>query len=336
MNPIKKDLSSVAPMVLVFLGWSAYMAYSRQWDLFLTNWFMSVTMVFGSFVAGSTPQGGGAIAFPAMTLIFDIPPSVARNFSLAIQSFGMTSAAYLIWKTGIAVDKTYVRFASLGGVGGFVLGAYWVDPLVQPAYAKMLFVSFWLSFGCILYYENHVKNRMVFPRLPELNGRDRALLVLAGGLGGILSSILGSGIDILTFSYVTMRYRLSEKVAIPSSVVVMAGNTVVGFLLHRFWIRDFGVSEFNFWLVCIPVVIIGAPFGAYFINQRTRRFVLGFLYFLIVAQFVAAWVVERPTEQLLLFSIGIFLGGLAFFTIFARMVPAGVPAMGGGAGRDVP
>ena len=35
-----------------------------------------------------TSEGGGAVAFPVMTLALEIPPSVARDFSLMIQSCG--------------------------------------------------------------------------------------------------------------------------------------------------------------------------------------------------------------------------------------------------------
>lgn len=35
------------------------MTYADAWYLFQENWFMSVTMAFGSFIAGATSEGGG-------------------------------------------------------------------------------------------------------------------------------------------------------------------------------------------------------------------------------------------------------------------------------------
>ena len=35
-------------------------------------WYMSVTMIFGSMVAGATSEGGASIAFPVMTLAMDV------------------------------------------------------------------------------------------------------------------------------------------------------------------------------------------------------------------------------------------------------------------------
>ena len=45
-------------------------------------------MIFGATIAGMTSEGGGAVAFPVMTLALGIKPSVARDFSLMIQSCG--------------------------------------------------------------------------------------------------------------------------------------------------------------------------------------------------------------------------------------------------------
>ena len=45
-------------------------------------------MIFGSMVAGATSEGGGAVAFPVMTLALKIAPSIARDFSLMTQSCG--------------------------------------------------------------------------------------------------------------------------------------------------------------------------------------------------------------------------------------------------------
>ena len=85
-------------------------------------------MVFGSMVAGATSEGGAAVAFPVMTLVFGIAPPVARDFSFMIQSVGMTCASFTIlfmgkchwclsvssfetWRLSLCV-LAYVLFAS--------------------------------------------------------------------------------------------------------------------------------------------------------------------------------------------------------------------------------
>ena len=45
-----------------------------------------------------TSEGGGAVAFPVMTLALEIPPAVARDFSLMIQSCGESTDLTNIWQ----------------------------------------------------------------------------------------------------------------------------------------------------------------------------------------------------------------------------------------------
>ena len=307
----------LSPLIIVIISWFFYMSIKGFWPLFVDNWFMSLTMVFGSFIAGASSEGGGAVAFPVMTLGFSIEPGIARNFGLAIQSIGMTAASYLIFVRKIKIAHNYLWSVSFGGMIGMILGTVYLVPVIPAPFAKMLFVSLWLSFGLVLYYINEIYKRETNDQLPVFRPSEKVSIVIIGIIGGAISSILGSGIDIFSFSYITMRYHLSEKIATPTSVIVMAINSIVGFIVHYFFIRDFGLAEFNYWLVCIPVVIFGAPLGAYYINTRTRGFISKFLYIVIVAQFIGALFIIKPTGSLLIFTLAIFLFGIFLFFGFA-------------------
>lgn len=326
-----RSKSTLAYTLIVVWGlWSAYMFWADEFHLFIENWFMSATMVVGSFIAGATSEGGGAVAFPVMTLAFDITPACARNFSLAIQSVGMTAAALAIWRCKIPVERNSVIFSTLGGAVGVIAGTFFVVPLFSnPAFTKMFFASFWLSFAAALFLINRDRKRVFYYKIVDFKPlRAGSVLLVAGCLGGIVTSITGSGLDILTFSLLTLRYRVSEKVATPTSVILMAFNSVFGYLTHLFLVStptdgiaylsgDFQMEAFHYWLVCIPVVVVGAPAGARYIRNKSREFVATLLYISIAAQLLGALIILRPQGQLLLFSILIFLAGSGFYIFLA-------------------
>ena len=290
------------------------------WALFRTHGFMTLTMVAGSFVAGVSSEGGGAVAYPVMTLVFEIDPTVARNFSLAIQSVGMTAAALYICARRIPVETTYLWLVAIGSVPGLVGGTYLLAPYVPPAYAKLAFVSFWLSYGLALFVINHVRDESAVERLPALTLGQQAELVGIGVIGGTLSAIFGNGVDICSFAFVTLKYRLSEKVATPTSVTLMAFNAVLGFALHAL-VLDMQMEAYRFWWVSIPVVVFGAPLGAYVVSRVPRLYIAGLLYAVIVVQFgTALWVVQ-PALPLLLFSAGVFAFGVVLFFQLPRWGP---------------
>ena len=104
----------VVTALVVWTAWLAAMTSGDRWHLFAEGWPMSITMAFGSFVAGATSEGGGAVAFPVMTLLLGIDPTTARDFSLMIQTIGMNAAAIAIVSKGIRIERKAVVFGGIG------------------------------------------------------------------------------------------------------------------------------------------------------------------------------------------------------------------------------
>ena len=61
-----------------------------------------------------TSEGGGAVAFPVMTLALSIEPTVARDFSMMIQSVGMSAASFTILFMRIQLEGRAVIFCTIG------------------------------------------------------------------------------------------------------------------------------------------------------------------------------------------------------------------------------
>jgi uncharacterized membrane protein YfcA len=137
-------------------------------------------------------------------------------------------------------------------------------------------------------------------------------------VGGVISSITGSGLDITTFALLVLRLGISEKVATPTSVILMACNAVVGFAWQGLVGGGMAPEAWSYWWVCVPVVVIGAPFGAWFIRDRSRHFVSAILYASILVQFVGALVIVPMTAPLAVFSVTVLSAGVLFFRWMAN------------------
>lgn len=97
----------------------------------------------------------------------------------------------------------------------------------------------------------------------------------------------------------------------------MASNAVVGTLLHFFVLEDMQPEAINFWLVCIPVVMMGAFMGAYLVEKIHRLTIAYLLYAIIVIQFIVALFIIRPSLQLVVVSAVTFLSGIGIFFFLA-------------------
>lgn len=300
--------------IIVWLPWLAGMIAGDRFALFIDNYFMSITMVFGSFIGGATSEGGGAVAFPVMTLVFGIAPSVARDFSLMIQSIGMGAAGVTILWTRVPVIGSCLPWTSLGGVVGVVLGLEFIAPAIPPPFAKMLFTSTWLAFAFALWMINRARERFTRDTVESFGAGGKAALVVVGVIGGCVTAITGSGLDILTFSLLVLVFRVSESVATPTSVILMGANALIGAVYKGTLGDGLAAEAWSYWWVCVPVVVVGGPFGAQFIRTRSRLFIARLLMASIVAQFVAALLIVPQSPLLLGFSALVFLAGLGLFS----------------------
>ncbi|MGD1899106.1 MAG: sulfite exporter TauE/SafE family protein [Phormidesmis sp.] len=304
---------------------------------------MPITMIFGSLIAGATSEGGGAVAFPVMTLILGISPHVARDFSLMIQAVGMLAAAYTIIRLRIKIVPQVIVWGSLGGLIGVCLGISWIGPRLDPAFLKLFFVSLWLSFGAALYWANCVISRPVQDKIGRLNSRKIVLFLTAGILGGCISGMVGSGLDIVIFSILTLSCRIDEKIATPTSVVLMGVNAGFGFLWRllgstQSWLGAVGAialppiaaDTWNYWYVCIAVVVVGAPMGARLITNMRRMSVVYFLLASIAVQFISALFIVPWQALGLGWVIAVsFIGGCFLFGLLSLPSRRSVFSMSG-------
>jgi len=242
----------------------------------------------------------------------------------------------------VAVEWYSLIYVTLGGIAGIIIGLEKVAPQLSPPYSKMYFVVIWSSFAVGLYMLNRNHDRVVYPRIPKweegiiwqapgdlgkyvnINWK-RESLIGFGILGGVFSGMSGSGIDICSFSALTLLFRVSEKVATPTSVVLMAGNTIVGFAYRQFGMGGVEEDAWGFLLVCAPIVVFGAPFGSFLGSHFHRLTLAGIIYFIDAAQLAGALYVVRPWTDhktstplhLSLTSLAMFVGGMVFFRLLA-------------------
>ncbi len=293
------------------------MAAGDRFGLLWSHGFMGLTMTVGSFIAGATSEGGGAVAFPVMTLVFGIAPATARDFSLLIQSVGMSAAALTIVSTRTPIAWRCLIPVSGGGALGMAIGLAWISPRVSPPVVKMLFVSAWMAFGVALLRTHRLRDRPSRQALPVLTPQAVLSLGAVGLLGGVGSALTGSGLDLLTFSVLVLHFRISEHVATPTSVMLMAINAVVGSGV-QIGTGALEPEAWSYWWAAVPVVVVGAPLGAWFIQGRSRLFIVGLLLGSIAAQFIAALVLIPQTAATLGTSCVVFAIGSAGFWRLGR------------------
>ena len=138
--------------------------------------------------------------------------------------------------------------------------------------------------------------------LPIFGVQEKWVLVIVGLIGGAISALVGSGANTIAFMAMVLLFRISEKVATPTTVLLMAMVSLAGFIFHLAVLRDFGPIVTSYWLAAVPVVAIGAPLGALVCSYMPRRAIVILLLLLIALEFLSTLLLVPMTRAILLSS----------------------------------
>ena len=279
----------------------------------LGNWPMAIAMALGSYIAGSTPMGGGTIGFPVLVLVFGESAAIGRDFSFAIQAIGMTSASVYILSRRLPVAWNVVIPAMIGSAIGTPIGVVFLAPQVDDLFVKLLFAVTWAGFGIAQF---RLMRDLLEPEPLDHPhpGFDRFMGLLVGFGGGLfIASITGVGVDMLLFVVLVLLVRVDARCGITSSVILMTFTSIVGLATNAL---AFGIPKevWSNWYAAAPVVAIGAPLGALAASVIPRGITLGIVSILCVVQFVAFCAAERISGRPLaasLIALAMITGGFS-------------------------
>ena len=291
----------------VWLTWLIMIGPIAALTNMIAHWQIAVTMIFGSMVAGGTSMGGGAVAFPVLTKVLEISPHDAKVFSLAIQTIGMGAASITLITMKTKLEWGFIRRASLGGIPGIIMGSVFLAPILPPDGIRISFSMMITSFALILLSLDKTTTRKPNSKIIHWGKRQQNLALWVGFIGGIISGLVGSGMDIFAFSVMVLLFNVCEKVSTATSVVLMAINAAVGFLVHKFLLGDFIEPVSNYWLAAVPVVVAGAPLGAILCNCLNRTTITQILIGLILIDLISSLLFVPLTLPVINIAVVVFI-----------------------------
>lgn len=236
----------------------------------LAHWPIAVAMAAGSYAAGSTPMGGGTVGFPILVLLFDQPAQLGRDFSLAVQSIGMVSASIFILTRRQPLAAAMLHGAMLGVTIGLPLGILLVAPFVSALWIKLVFAIVWGSFGLLhLWRIGEIAGHTGMTDFDERWDR-RVGFTIGLASGASIVAVSGVGVDMVLYTVLVLLCRTDLKIAIPTSVLVMAYASVVG-VVTKALCTGLQAGVYANWLAAAPIVALGAPLGAFVVEKIGRK-----------------------------------------------------------------
>ncbi len=329
-NESTRDLGRAvfAVPVVVSLVAIAYIAGTGQWDRVSSRWASSLTMAFGSFLAGSSPEGGGAVAFPIFTKVLHVEAPVARSFGLMIQAVGMTSASAFILARRRPIDRRSTLLGAAGGTAGLLISYVLLTDADHPfrssvipaEWVKVLFTILLATMSWIMV--SALRQPGGPSTLPMVwNQRTTVGLLIAAVIGGGFSAMTGTGVNVLLFLFVVTLCGTRASVAVPSSILAMTVVSIVGFVMFGLVDGQLSIGFdaagnvasvggqavaaldpdtfdlFALWLAAVPIVVWGAPIGSLVIAHVREERLVAFIAALAAVEVVTTLILVRQIRE---------------------------------------
>ena len=297
------------------VGWVILVFGFGYWPLVREHLAIAGVMIGGSLVAGSTPMGGGSVAFPILVYVFGETTENARNFGLVIQALGMTSALLFILGRGTPIQKRMLIASCAGAAVGIIFGTFFVAPFVARSIVKLLFSCLWMSFAMITLARN--REFCSLKGAPDVSWNQAWRIGLPlGVMGGVVAAMIGVGLEMLLYTVLVLLFRCDLKVAVPTAVCATAITSIVGAALHLL-IGDIPRAVFGNWLAAAPLVIFGAPAGTFLVTRIPRIRLLYFVSALCVFQFLwTLWATPLHTAEWTFVVATMLIANLAFVFLY--------------------
>ncbi|MFB6353641.1 MAG: sulfite exporter TauE/SafE family protein [Halobacteriales archaeon] len=250
-------------------------------DQFIGHWWIfPVSMVFAA-VALASGVSGALFFSPFFMLVVGLSPSQAIGAGLLTEVFGMGNGLRSYVNQRV-VDFATAKWLLVGAVPAVIVGAL-LAHYVEPTILKVAFGAGLIVLGGFLVYYDAPEEQTPGARegsfLRRKNtGRGETVIETASGetyrydtcwrppgvvfstLGAFITGLISAGLPELTTTQLIVRCRLPPRVAVATSVFVLAIAASAGAIVHA-------LTATPVWYVVawsIPGVLIGGTIGTRF------------------------------------------------------------------------
>lgn len=243
---------------------------------FLDYWWVFPASIVFAMVALASGVSGALFFSPFFMLVVGLTPAQAIGAGLLTEVFGMGNGLRSYVKQGV-VDYATAKWLLLGSIPAVVLGAlaaHWTEPTLL----KLVFgVGLLVLGGFLVFYPSPEECEPGEKADPFDDRGDSHVTVIEAsdgetyryrtcwrspgvglsGVGGFVTGLISAGLPELVTTQLVIRCRLPPRVAVATSVFVLAITAIAGAAIHA-------LSATPVWHIVawsIPGVLIGGSVG---------------------------------------------------------------------------
>ncbi|MEN9686354.1 MAG: hypothetical protein RLZZ28_2140 [Bacteroidota bacterium] len=235
---------------------------------------------------GMIGGGGSILTIPVLVYLFHIHPTLATGYSLFIVGCSSLAGAYKNYRKGSIHFKAAFYFG-IPSILTVVLIRKWLIPIIPEQLWMMGSISITRSLLTMLLFAvvmivasiHMIQKEAVQKPAGSLPSIQFSKALLKGVQVGILTGLLGAGGGFIIIPVLIFSFQLDMKKAIGSSLLIIAMNSLFGFL------GDLFHQQFD-WSLLLPITaiaitgtFIGRKMGETIPGEKLKK---GFGWFVLV------------------------------------------------------
>lgn len=240
---------------------------------------MDITVILGFLAAiligvslGLIGGGGSILTLPVLTYLFDIDAKTATAYSLFVVGVSALVGGLRMAKKGLVDYKTLVIFALPA-----LAAVYFTRAFIVPAIPEVLFsigdTQITGDMGIMLFFAII----MLLASVTMIRGRKEVvqeenevkynypMILVEGILVGLVTGIVGAGGGFLIIPALVILARLPMKMAVGTSLLIIAVKSLIGFLgdVGNPQIGGGEGIDWNFLLIFTGIAVVGIFIGTW-------------------------------------------------------------------------
>lgn len=212
--------------------------------------------------------GGSILTVPILVYLFGLNPALATSYSLFV--VGSTSSVGALSHSKMGdVDWKAVIFFGLPSVITVFITRHWLVPILPDPWLKVGSYDITKSEG-LLFLFGMLMLAAAIKMITAKKDIDKSAtssssstIIIQGLILGVITGLLGAGGGFLIIPALVLLMRLDMKKAIGSSLVIIAINSLVGFL-GSFHQQEKGSIDWRFLIEFTVIAIAGILIGSVF------------------------------------------------------------------------
>ncbi|KEO72091.1 sulfite exporter TauE/SafE family protein [Anditalea andensis] len=203
-------------------------------DLITVFGFISAVIIGISL--GLIGGGGSILTVPALVYLLHISPVLATAYSLFVVGATSLVGSFTFMKKGLVDYKTAAVFSIPSFIAVFLARKYLVPAIPYEIFAigewimtKDIAIMVFFALIMLAASISMIRNGQIEAKVCEVT-YNYPLIAIEGALVGVLTGIVGAGGGFLIIPALVLLARLPMKLAVGTSLLIIAVKSLIGFL----------------------------------------------------------------------------------------------------------